>query len=291
MKLDAIALVGLSACLHALWNYLAKRAQDQISFMFLMMATSPLIWLGPLLWMLWRGVHFGPLYLPIMGGLFQALYCYLMGRGYACGDLSQVYPLARGLAPVLIAVLGWLILGERLTIIGAVGIGFVVLGSLVLNASHWHDLINGNSLRALCQPAARVALLASVTIAAYHLIDKAGALRADTPFAYLAFMHFWLIIFLTVFTLKVRTPQQIKAEWRRNWPTVLLVMFFCFAAYFLVVTAMTLSQVAYVASLRNLSILLSVGLGAVALKEKNVLWRALGAALMIGGIVAIAAYG
>ncbi len=291
MKLYALTLVGLSACLHALWNYFAKRAQDQIAFMFLMMATSPLIWLGPLLWMLWRGVHFGPLYLPILGGLFQALYCYLMGRGYACGDLSQVYPLARGIAPVLIAVLGWLILGEKLTIIGAVGIGLVMAGSLVLNTNQWHDLINGNSLRALAQPAARVALLASGAIAFYHLIDKAGAIRADMPFAYLAIMHFWLLLFLSVFTLKARTPQQIRAEWQRNWPTVLLVMFFCFTAYFLVVTAMTLSNVAYVASLRNLSILLSVGLGAVALKEKNVLWRALGAALMIGGIVAIAAYG
>lgn len=288
MNPHALALVAASAVLHATWNYLAKRAQDQVAFMFLMMAASPVALLGPLIWMVATGYRFGPWYLPVLGGLFQALYCFLMGRGYECGDLSHVYPLARGLAPVLIALLAWPLLREGLTLIGAMGIALVVIGTLALNAGGCRDLINGNSLRALRTPASRWAILASVTIALYHLVDKAGAVRATSPLAYLLVMHLWLTLFLGGLTLTVRQPQQVMAEWRRNWKIALLVMALCFTAYFMVVTAMTLTRVAYVASLRNVSILLGVLLGVTALREEGVLWRTVGALLMVAGIVAIA---
>jgi len=286
----ALLLVGVSAFLHAGWNFLAKRSTDQVAFMFLLMAASAVLLAGPLAWMVWTGWRFPPWYLPLAGGLFQALYCYLMGRGYECGDLSHVYPLARGLAPVFIALVAWPLLHERLAVAGAGGIALVVLGSLALNSTGARDLLNGNSLRSLRTPASRWALMASVTIAAYHMIDKAGA-TASSPFAYLAVMHMWLGVFLWLLTATVRRPQQVNAEWRRNWGAVLVGAVVCFVAYFLVVTAMTLSKVAYVAALRNVSILLSVLLGAAALREGNLAWRLVGAALMLSGIVAIALKG
>lgn len=291
MNVNALLLVGGSAFLHASWNYLAKRAGDQISFMFLMMVASPLIWLAPLIWMLAAGTRFGPWYLPLLGGFFQASYCFLLGRGYECGDLSHVYPLARGLAPALIAALAWPLLHEGVSPVGGAGIGLVVIGSLALNTEGARDLVNGNSLRALLVPASRLAILASITIACYHLADKAGAMRAATPFAYLCLMHVYLVGFLALFTFRVRRPEQVRDEWRRNWKTVLVVMVFCFGAYFMVVTAMTLTELAYVASLRNVSILLGVLLGATALRERNVPWRVAGALLMLAGIVAIAVKG
>lgn len=284
----ALLLVGGSAILHASWNYLAKRAHDQVAFMFLMMAVSPLVWLVPLIWMFSHGYRFGPWYIPLAGGLFQATYCFLMGRGYERGDLSHVYPLARGLAPVMIALIAWPLLGERMSLVGGLGIGLVVIGVLTLNSGGCRDLMNGQSLKALMMPASRVALLASVTIALYHTTDKLGTLHATSPFAYLAMMHLWLIVFLGAMTLRARKPQEVMAEWRTNWKAVLIVMAFCFAAYFMVVTAMTLTEVAYVASLRNVGILLGVVLGATALREEGALWRGLGAVLMVGGIAAIA---
>jgi drug/metabolite transporter (DMT)-like permease len=291
MNPHALLLVGGSAVLHATWNYLAKRASDQVAFMFLMMAVSPVVMLGPLLWMIAAGYHFGPWYLPLLGGIFQALYCFLMGRGYECGDLSHVYPLARGLAPVLIAVLAWPLLHEGLSVMGTVGIGLVVVGTLALNTDDCRDLLNGRTIRGFLRPASRWALLASITIACYHMIDKAGAMRATSPLAYLLVMHLWLTLFLGLLTLTVRRPAQVLAEWRRNWKAALVVMALCFTAYLAVVTAMTLTQVAYVASLRNVSILLGVVLGVAALREEGALWRVLGALLMVAGIVAIAVAG
>jgi drug/metabolite transporter (DMT)-like permease len=256
-----------------------------------MMAVSPVIWLLPLIWMIWHGTHFGPLYIPLLGGFFQAIYCVLMGKGYACGDLSQVYPLARGLAPALIAIIAWPLFGEHLSPTGIIGLLAVIAGSLLLNTGHYRELFNGGSLRALCQPAPRMALMAAVMIALYHLTDKAGAVRADSAFAYLCAMHVSLVSFLTVFTLTQRTPAQIGEEWRRNWRSAFVVTVFCFVAYFLVVSAMKLSAVAYVASLRNVSILVGVLLGVTALREQGVFWRVTGALCMVAGILAIALRG
>lgn len=291
MNAHALVLVLGSAALHVTWNFLAKKAQDQVAFMFLMMAVSPVIWLGPLLWMVWHGVSFGPLYIPLLGGLVQALYCLLMGKGYEAGDLSQVYPLARGLAPGLIAVIAWPLFGEGLSRMGLLGLLAILGGSLLLNAHGLKALFAGHGLHALWNPAVRIALLASVAISFYHITDKAGAMHAATPFAYLCAMHVSLVAFLTFFTLTQRSVTQVGEEWRRNWRSITVAGLFCFAAYLLVVSAMKLSNVAYVASLRNVSILAGVVLGATALGEQGLLWRGLGAACMLGGIVAIAVGG
>jgi len=291
MSPAVLLLVIASAGLHATWNFLAKRAQDQVAFMFLLMATSPLVFLGPMVWMAWHGYRFGPWWVWVLSGFMQAAYCHLMGRGYESGDLSQVYPLARGLAPGLIAILAWLLLGEALSLAGIAGIVAIIAGGLLLHTDHHRGLFNGDSLRALWRPGSRLALLASVTIAGYHLADKYGAVHATSPLSYLCAMHVFLILFLGLMTLTNRRPAQVAAEWRRNWKLALTGMVFCFAAYLLVVTAMKLAPVAYVASLRNLSILIGVVYGVAALQEEGLGWRVAGAALMLGGIAVVALWG
>lgn len=291
MTFSALLLVLCSAVLHALWNFLAKKARDQVSFMFLMMAASPIVWLGPLIWMLIQGTNFGPWYIPVAGGLVQATYLTLMGKGYACGDLSHVYPLSRGLAPAIIALAAWPLLGESLTASGGVGIGAIVAGSLVLSVGACNGANGGFSWRDMLHPASGLAVLAAVTIAGYHMLDKAGSVRADSPLAYLCIMHVWLLLFLALFTFTQRRAADIVLEWRTNWKAVLVVTVLCFVAYFMIVTAMRLGAVAYVASLRNIGILFGVLLGATALKEQGLVWRASGAALMVAGILAIALAG
>ncbi|MEN6545941.1 MAG: DMT family transporter [Armatimonadia bacterium] len=288
MSLSVLLLVLCSAVLHAFWNFLAKKARDQVSFMFLMMAVSPIVWLGPLIWMLLHGTNFGPWYIPVAGGLVQATYLTLMGKGYSCGDLSHVYPLSRGLAPAIIAVAAWPLLGERLTEVGGIGIGLIVLGSLVLSVGACNGANGGFSWREMLQPASRMAVLAAVGIAAYHMLDKAGSVRADSPLAYLCLMHLYLVAFLTLFTFGQRRVEDISLEWRANWKSALIVMVVSFVAYFMIVTAMKLGSVAYVASLRNIGLLFGVILGAKALKEQGLVWRASGTALMLVGIFAIA---
>lgn len=291
MNFHAVLLVLASAAMHALWNFQTKKAQDQVSFMYLMMALSPVCWLVPLIWMICHGTHFGPLYIPLLGGFLQAIYCLLLGKGYACGDLSQVYPLSRGFAPVFIAIIAWPLFGEHLSPVGVAGLLAVVAGSLLLNTGESKELFNGGALRAMMQPASRLALSAAVIIALYHLADKAGAVRADSAFAYLCAMHVSLVFFLTIFTLTQRTTAQIAAEWHRSWLSALIGNFFSFIGYFMVVAAMKVSSVAYTFSLRNVSILMGVLLGATALREQGLFWRVTGTLCMLGGIVAIAVGG
>jgi drug/metabolite transporter (DMT)-like permease len=288
MNPTALALVLVSAVLHATWNFLAKRARDQVAFVFLLMAGSLVAYAGPLVWGALRGHHFGPWYIWVASGLLQASYCYLMGRGYECGDLSQVYPLARGLAPGLIALLAWLIMGERLSPLGAGGIAAVIAASLVLHTDDCRGLVNGDSLRAMWRPGSRLAILASVMIAGYHLTDKYGALHATSPVDYLAAMQCFLVAFLGVMTWRLRTTQQVLSEWRGNWRLVLAGAVLSVVAYVLVVTAMKLAPVAYVAATRNVSILIGVCFGVAALKEQGLWWRVGGALMMLAGLAAVA---
>lgn len=288
MNSAALVLVVLSAGLHATWNLLAKRAQDRVAFMFLLMAFSLAVYVGPLIWMARQGYSFGPWYIWVASGFLQASYCYLMGRGYECGDLSQVYPLARGVAPALIAVLAWPLLHEALGPLGIAGILAIIGGGFLLHTDDCRDLANGNSLRALWQPGSRMALLASVAIAGYHLTDKYGALHATSPLAYLCAMHCFLVPFLGLMTLRLRRPAAIVAEWRRNWRLIIAASLFCLVAYWMVVTAMKLAPVAYVAATRNLSILMGVVFGVATLKERGLGWRLSGAGLMLLGIAAVA---
>lgn len=287
MNTQALLLVLGSAGLHASWNFLAKKAQDQVSFMFIMMALTPVIWLVPLVWMLHQGYSFGPWYLPVIGAAFQSVYCLLMGKGYECGDLSQVYPLARGAAPALIAVVAWPLMGEKLTLTGGLGIAAVIAGTLVLNTEQGSDLLNGGAVRSLCRPASRLALMAAVAIAGYHILDKLGSAAAGSAFAYLCVMHAYLVAFLGIITLTQRTPAQIGAEFCSNWKSALTVAIISFVAYFMVVSAMRLAEVAYVASLRNIGILVGVVMGATALREEGLGWRLAGAGCMCLGIAAI----
>ena len=284
MTTAALGLILLSAFLHAYWNLLAKKSADQVSFMFLIMLASPLIWLVPLLWMVWHGVNFGPWYLPVLGGICQALYLFLLGRCYECGDFSRMYPVARGLAPALIALLAWPILGESLSLVGVMGILLVGVGVAVVSNGGIGRPAGENFRTMVCQPCFFLPILCAVTIAAYHLTDKAGAMAADSPMAYLSMMYLYLIVFLGVLTFLVRRPADIGREWRTNWRSVLIVTVFCFAAYFLVVTAMKLAPVAYIASGRNLSILLSVVMGSRLLGEKGLRWRLAGSLLILAGI-------
>ncbi len=133
MSLLALLLVLLAAVLHAGWNYLAKSAQD----------TNAFLWWALLFGAVGYGAYIfatAPVYLPREVWLLYALsisaevgYLITLVRGYASGDLSLVYPLARGSAPILVPLWSALFLGERLPAAGYVGVGLMVVGIFIVS--------------------------------------------------------------------------------------------------------------------------------------------------------------
>ena len=281
----ALGLIIAAAFAHAGWNLAAKRAGAAgVGFVWLQSAVSAALLL-PIglvtlilthadlgLWALAAGVS----------GVFQALYFVLLQRGYRHGELSVVYPLARGTGPIVSVILAIAILGERPAVIGIVG-GVVIVGGI---------LVIGFTARGSLDPArarAGVAfgILTGFTIAAYTLWDShAVTVLAVAPLA----MTWGATTTQTALMapLALRRPADIRGTWRLYWREVLVVGVLSPLAYGLVLFALQIAPVALVAPGRELSVVLASLAGLFLLHEGHARQRLTGAAIVLVGIVLIA---
>jgi drug/metabolite transporter (DMT)-like permease len=204
-------------------------------------------------------------------------------RGYRAGDLSVVYPLARGTGPVLALVGAILLFGERPTPLAIAGAIAIVAGVLALTGDPRKLRQRGVGI------AVAYALLTGVTIAAYTLWDK----RAVSVLLIPPIVYEWGA---NVFRAIILTPQalprwaEVRAEWasRANRTAALAVASLSPLAYMLVLTALAISPVSYVAPAREIGILFGVLMGARSLAEADIGRRSIAAVLMVGGVIALA---
>lgn len=280
----ALALVLASAVAHATWNLFAKRAAAGVPFLWLALALAiPLytpIAIGVLIV---TGASIGPTAIAWMfvNASLNVAYFVLLQRGYRHGDLSVVYPLARGTGPVLATLGAILVFGERPTALALVGACSIALGVVVLTG-------DPRKLRQRGAGAAvGYALLTGVTIAAYTLWDKRGVSGLlIPPIVYEWGSNIWRVLILAPFALPRRA--QLRQQWAVNRTPALVVAILSPLAYMLVLTALALSPVSYVAPAREIGILFGVVLGARSLAEAEPARRSLAAVLMVGGVIALA---
>ncbi len=299
MNLIALLLVFVSAGMHAAWNYWTKRASDSLSFIWGLAAIAPLVAgiavLGDYLIYTLSSQHFGhpPDFstwkLAILGGLIQAAYFAFMGAGYNRGDLSVVYPVSRGCAPIIIALLAWVFLHEVPSAIGLAGIIVILVGALILA----YDMLSGpdpDTGVSTITSSLRFAVFAAVTIALYHVVDKAGA-QGSSVTSYLFLMETVIFITITPMLLLRRSSAALTAQFRQFAGLIVVAAILMYMAYCLVVSAMMLESVAYVAAARNVSILVGIVLGATRLREGSLGIRLLAGAFILAGILALAVGG
>jgi uncharacterized membrane protein len=184
--------------MHATWNVLLKTASDPLrtAGRSMLVGACALIPGGLLgFWVsnqpvipaeAWR--------LSFLSGLLEAAYFIFLSAAYRRGDLSLVYPIARGTAPVLAVGAGVLILGERLELAGWIGVGLLLIGILGLQKP-WAILRRSSQLSRHTREAAGFALLTGVTIASYSAVDRDGA-RLVNPLFYAAMLQAFMTIFL-----------------------------------------------------------------------------------------------
>jgi drug/metabolite transporter (DMT)-like permease len=285
--LSLLLLLG-SACLHVLQHLALKRARDRTAF----------VW-----WMwLWAAVLFSPVLLlcgaavpPLVWGLmavsaaFEALYYLAIARAYRLGDLSVVYPLARGTAPLLL--FGWaaLLLRERPSAGGLAGIGLIAAGLCLINLPRpgaWRDCLRG-----LRGPAARWALSAGLCVSLYSLLDKVAVRLIDALlYTYLAMAL--TLVWLTPAVLAAVGLRGLRAEWRASRWHSAVAGAAALAAYAIVLGVMRSGVPAgYVGSAREVSVVIGAAAGAVFLGERVSSMRAVGSSLVTGGVAAIALLG
>jgi uncharacterized membrane protein len=274
---SALGIVLVAAFLHAFWNYLAKKSRNKIAFIWWAILFSTILFF-PMFLYYWPAVN-------ISSAGLHAFYFWFIGGAYERGDLSLVYPLARGSGPLFVPILAVLLLNEQLSILGILGITFVIVGifSIHLRSFSIQSMLEpfltmrgGGSLWALCTGA---------TIAGYTLVDKIGVNIVHPPvYIYLMFVITLLLLSPYVF---IKERSDLKKEWNINKIPILIVGFLDLFTYLMILFALQISKVSYVAAVREVSIVFSALIGIMLLQEKNASQKLLGAVLISLGVVLI----
>jgi drug/metabolite transporter (DMT)-like permease len=278
----ALGLVLLAAGIHAGWNLLAKRAHDKLAFLLCSALVSAILYFPIGLWLLLTyPVPPGGWAIIAASSVLEGAYYWGLAQAYRYGDLSLVYPIARGTAPLLVPILAALFLGERLSLLGAGGVGLVVVGMLTLHL----PALSWRGVRALGATAGqlgtRYALLTGLLIAGYSTLDKRGvALVQPALYSYLLFCG----ITVALLPLLVGHGTKVAAEWGHSRRGILAVGLLCPLSYGLVLAALTLAPVSYVSPAREVSVVIAALLGAYVLHEPYGRQRLVGSALIAAGL-------
>jgi drug/metabolite transporter (DMT)-like permease len=281
--MDALvfAAVLFAAACHAGWNASIKRGLDPL-------ATTVTISLGAALVSL--------LALPAIGLPAREAWPWVLAsiaihlfyfaaliESYRTGDMGQVYPIARGAAPLMTATATTLLVGERLGLVGWLGIVLLAAGVLLLS------LRGGRNLAKLNRRAVGFALFTAVTVCAYSVVDGVGARLAGSANAYSAALFIGIGPVMGLYAL-VRGGTRALGDTRQLWLTGLAGGALQLGSYGIAIWAMTLAPIAIVAALRETSVLFGALIAVIVLKEPLRAGRMAAAVLIVCGLVLVRLY-
>jgi len=288
MILLPVLLVLTSAALHGYWNLLVKKASNKVLFSYLYVMGAILTYTPLFLYLLpqakipWQG------WLCALGtGSVYCLYFLLLARSYSFGDLSHVYPIARGLAPVLTLAWAFLLLGERPSLVGWSGILMVIISMILFHPAQGGGLSLSGSLSRLREPASLTAIGTGFCISAYLVIDKVGVSFVN-PMIYIYLTFTICELLLSPYFLRRFGLSGVWKGITSSWRQALSVGFLCIFSYLLVLFSMRLVDVSYIISVRSTSILFAVFFGLGILGERRTTLKISASVMMMLGVVLIA---
>lgn len=283
-------LVMLSGILHPLWNMLLKRSDDKVifylnihivftvlfSFIFIFFPVNRITFIGWLFVIFSAFAHF----------FYQLFLC----RTYELADMSLTYPIVRS-SPIIVLLMGVLFLKEIPSLTAVIGVIIVMLGVLVIHQKRlsfscfrqlWGN-IDGKIMS--------VAGLTAVASAWYAVVDKKGVMLVEPVlFFYLMFALSGFMFFVYVLFLKERRKRYFELLAREKyWITLASILEF--SSYILILYAFRISKVAYIVSLRQISVVFGVLYGIWFLREKYGRVRLAGSLIIFCGIFLITAFG
>ncbi|MEO9339512.1 hypothetical protein ABFT80_19005 [Mesorhizobium sp. SB112] len=276
MSATALSIVLFAAFLHASWNALVKSASDRaltlaaVSAMHAL-AGVVLIAISPVPAMAsWPSiaistiVHYG--------------YYVLLFQAYRLGDLSQVYPISRGMAPALVALGTLLIIGETLSPLGWSGLALVTAGIGLLALQRGAGQADGKAVL--------VAAMLGLSIAAYSVADGVGVRLAGSATGYMG----WLFLFESPVALAILASRR-RSGTPIDWKIVgvgLAGGVFAVTAYGLVLYAKTIAHIGAVSAVRESSVIIAALIGVVVFRERPWMGRILAAVIVAFGVLILA---
>lgn len=281
MTLLVASIVLLAAVLHATWNAVVKNGADKLLAQVVVFSVASLIGLCALPFLPFPVAASWPWLLSSV--VIHQLYFLVLGASYDQGDFGQVYPIARGSAPLLVAGLAPLMFGEVLSIGGTIGVGVISLGILSLA---WTPAL----LRPKQKRPVLFALMTGLTIAAYSVVDASGVrLAAEAngdagAFGYIAWLFFLCGPVLAVIVLP-RRRGQLRAFLDADRFRSVGGGFVAGGAYTLVLWAYSLGAVASVTALRETSVIIAAVIGSLFFKEAFGPRRVIAASAVAIGVI------
>jgi drug/metabolite transporter (DMT)-like permease len=272
-----LAVLFAAAC-HAGWNALIKVGLDPLSTTTLISVGSGVVALAfaPLVGMpasaAWPWL--------IASVVIHLVYFASLIESYRTGDLGQVYPIARGSAPLMTAAVTSIFIGEKLSALGWTGIVVLVGGVLLLSAR------GGRRLAEIDRRAIGFALFTALTICAYSVVDGIGARLSANPNAYSVWLFIGIAIVMVPYAL-YRDGRDVIPAMQRFWLRGFAGGALQVLSYGIAIWAMTAAPIAIVATLRETSVLFGAVIAVVVLKEPLRAVRVVAACLIVCGLVLI----
>ena len=269
--------VLFGAACHAGWNAFLKIRLEPFSAMALIAIMSALVVLPVLPFV---GIPAAAAWPWIIGSvIFHLGYFIGLTEAYRTGDMGQVYPIARGSAPLMTAVASTLFVGETIGLRGWIGILTLVGGVFLLSLRGGRDLH-------FDKRAVAFALFTAVTICGYSIVDGIGARTAQNAHVYTVWLFLLDGLMMLVFVL-LRRGVGVLGDFAQVWKGGLTGGALSLAAYWIAIWAMTVAPIALVAALRETSVLFAAAIAVIVLKEPLQRPRIIAALMIVCGLVLI----
>jgi drug/metabolite transporter (DMT)-like permease len=269
----ALVLALAAALLHASWNLLIAGSEDREGATAVAIVAGSIVG-APVALATWH-VHTAAIPYLALASLLQLAYIALLVAAYARADMSVVYPLARGVAPVLVLVVSLVALGVSVSHVQGVGIATVGAGVLLVRGFH----LDVSDLRGVV-----LSLAVAGCIAGYTLTDKYGIRHAGAlPYVELEMLLPTAVYAGVVYRLRGRTRMRGACSARNVIAGIAM-----FLGYALVLLALKRASAPSVAAVRESSVVIATALAAIVLHERVTALRFAGAAIVVGGIALVA---
>ncbi|MBN8632956.1 MAG: EamA family transporter [Rhodobacterales bacterium] len=268
-----LAVLG-AAFLHALWNALIKLGTSKVGGMVILSIVE--VPIGLVVVMLTPAIDPAAVPWVLAAGCTHFAYKFFLTYAYDRGDLSRVYPIARGAAPMIVALFGAAFLADAVTSGEYVAIALLAAGILLMSRGVF---ASGEDRRLL-----PFALGSACATATYTLIDGMGARVSGSPAAYVAWVFVADGIFFTLGMVALRGMDVIPRYWRA-WRMGAFASAASYGAYAVSIWAMTIAPIAVVAALRETSILFAVLIGWLVFGERMTAEKAIASVIIVAGVI------
>jgi drug/metabolite transporter (DMT)-like permease len=278
MRTDIFSVVLIAALLHALWNFAARSARGNLSVLWLGIALASVCCLPFALASvvfdrtLVRGIPY-----ILATGVVHAAYFVLLGKSYETGEISSVYPVARGTGVMGTGLIAYVLLRESVSLCGASGMVLICAGIFLIGTSDRH---RRGTLQAIL-----FALAVGASIAIYSIIDKVGVGLVNPVFYIFGMFSVTVVILAPVIFVKHRRECRLALLTMQRY--IWLIGIGSMGTYLIILFTYRTGMVSYIVAVREFSVVIGALLGVIILKEHFSPAKGLGIAAITAGLILI----